>query len=104
MLVEQNGSWEVHLPFDPIGAHQDGAVITGAVVLTDTKPDDATKLLIQALGQNVRYTLDGTVPTATKGFQLKAGDPPVIIPLHSSTVVKVIEESATADLQYQWGK
>ena len=56
------------------------------------------------LGQNVRYTLDGTTPTASKGFLLKAGDPPVIIPITSGMLVKVIEEAASADLQYQWGK
>ena len=39
-----------------------------------------------------------------KGFQLVAGDPPVLLPVTSKTVIKVIEETATADLQYQWGK
>lgn len=92
----------VEFHFTPVGAHSDGVSISS--VQTLTCPADASKLLIQALGQNVRYTLDGTVPTASKGFQLKAGDPPVIIPVTSSTTVKVIEESATADLQYQFGK
>ena len=93
----------VELFFTPVGAHSDGPDISAAVPLTPPS-SDVSKLLIQALGQNVRYTLDGTVPTPTKGFQLKAGDPPVIIPITSATVVKVIEEAATADLQFQWGK
>lgn len=84
--------------FNPIGAHSDGATISSATVLT--KPaalaTGVAKLLIQALTQNVRYTLDGTTPTASKGFQLKAGDPPVIIPTGTYTVVTVIEETATA--------
>lgn len=87
--------------FTPVGAHSDGATISSATVLT--APAGANRLLIQALTQNVRYTLDGTTPTATKGFQLKAGDPPVLIPFRAGIVITVIEETATADLQYQWG-
>lgn len=90
------------LLFDPIGAHVDGPTISSATTLTP--PALATKVMIQALGQNVRFTLDGTTPTATTGFQLKAGDPPMILPLGNSTVIKVIQEAATADLQYQWGQ
>ena len=92
----------VEFHFTPVGAHSDGATISSAQTLTC--PADATKLLIQALGQNVRYTLDGTTPTATKGFQLKVGEPPALLSVTSETTVKVIEETATADLQYQWGK
>lgn len=93
----------VEFHFTPVGSHADGASISSALTLTPPN-DDASKLLMQALGQNVRFTLDGTTPTATKGFQLVAGDPPLLLPVTSSTTVKVIEETATADLQYQWGK
>ena len=89
------------LRFDPIGSHTDGTEISSATTLTPA--DGATKLLIQALDQNVRFTLDGTTPTASTGFQLVAGDPPVMIWVAGATV-KVIEEAATADLQYQWGR
>ena len=87
--------------FHVIGSHYDGTTISSAVTLTP--PAGATKLLIQALDQNVRYTLDGTAPTASKGFQLKDGDPPVQIPVGTGMTIKVIEEAATADIQYQWG-
>jgi hypothetical protein len=90
----------VETQFIPNGAHADGTVISTATVLTP--PAGATKLLIQALGQNVRFTLDGTTPTATLGFQLKAGDPPVLIPSRAGLTITVIEEAATCDLQYQW--
>lgn len=93
------GDWRDQLNFNPIGAHSDGATISSATTLTPAT--GATKILIQALSQNVRFTLDGTEPTASKGFQLKAGDPAVIIRLGNATVLKVIEEAATADLQYQ---
>jgi len=89
------------LRFDPIGSHHDGTDISSAATLTAA--DGATKLLIQALDQNVRLTLDGTTPTTSKGFQLQAGEPPVMIWAAGSTI-KVIEEAATADIQYQWGK
>lgn len=86
--------------FEPSGSHNDGLDISSAETLTI--PSTATKLLIQALTQNIRYTLDGTTPTASKGFQIKAGDPAVLIPLGNTTAIKVIEEAATADMQYQF--
>lgn len=97
-----NGSIPVNeLQFSPVGSHSDGAAISASTALIN--PPGATKLLIQALGQNVRFTLDGSDPTASKGFQLKAGDPPVIIPISANTSIHVIQETATADLQYQYG-
>lgn len=89
------------LTFNPVGAHNDGLDISSAVTLT--VPEGARKLLAQALTQNIRYTLDGTTPTTSAGFQLAAGDPPIVIPVDEDTTIKVIEEAATADLQYQFG-
>lgn len=96
------GDFRDALALNPIGAHFDGTTISSATTLTP--PAGATKILIQAMVQNVRFTLDGTAPEAAKGFQLKAGDPPVLIPLGNATVLKVIQEAATADIQYQWGE
>lgn len=90
--------------FEPVGAHVDGTVITSAVELTASAPAAATKIMIQAQAQNVRFTLDGTTPSATVGFTLVAGDPPIILQLGNDVEITVIEEAATADLQYQWGK
>jgi len=102
IVVVVNDSVAVsNLSFAPLGAHSDGATISSATTLTP--PTGATKIMIQALTQNVRFTLDGTAPTASKGFQLKSGDPAMIISIDSTTVLKVIQEAATADLQYQWG-
>jgi hypothetical protein len=95
------GNPEDTLEFEPVGSHFDGTDISSATELA--APSGATKLLIQALDQNIRITLDGTTPTATKGFQIKAGDPWQMIPLGNNTTVTVIEETATADIQYQWG-
>ena len=83
----------------PRGDHVSTNSLSSA--LTVTKPASARSILVQAITQNVRYTLDATTPTASVGFQIKAGDPPVLIPVHNSSI-KFIEETATAVLQYQW--
>jgi len=87
--------------FRPIGAHVDGTDISSAVVLTP--PGGETKIIIQALTQNIRYTLDGSTPAATTGFQLLATDGPIVIGIGKGLTLTVIEEAATADIQYQWG-
>lgn len=87
--------------FNPLGSHSSGADISSAVTLT--APAGATKLRMQAITQNVRYTLDGSTPTTSSGFELLAGDPAIIVPIESNTTVKVIEETSAADLEYQWG-
>ncbi len=89
------------LIFEPRGSHSSGADISGAVILV--RPAGATQIMMQALTQNVRFTLDGTNPTTGLGFQIKAGDPPMIIPVGSSATLKVVQETATASLQFQWG-
>lgn len=90
------------LPFTPIGAHTSQNNLSTARTLTPPNPT-ATKLLVQCITQNVRYTLDGTTPTSTLGFRLVAGDSPYIIPVAVGNTVKFIEETATAVLQTQWG-
>jgi hypothetical protein len=92
----------VQAPVNPLSgsAHVSNSVLSAAVTLAP--PTGATRLLIQAFTKNVRYTLDGTVPTAALGFQIRAGDPPQIIPIGEHTTIKVIEEAASANIQYQW--
>lgn len=85
--------------FEPVGSHNDGLDISSAVTISI--PTGATKILMQVIDKDARYTLDGTVPTASKGFQLKADDPPIIITFGNGTTLKMIEEAATADLNYQ---
>lgn len=86
----------------PIGAHVNDADISSADVLSAAA--GATMLLIQASGADVRYTLDGTTPTAAVGFTLFAtAEQPTLILLEDGVTVTVIEESASAILDYQWG-
>ena len=89
--------------FIPEGAHLQDATISSATTLT--KPSSgASKLLIQAVDQNLRFTLDGTAPTTSKGFVLEADKPPVLIQVGEGVTVKVIEETATGGVEYQWGR
>lgn len=87
--------------FQPLilGAH---TVVTElSTVVTLTKPDSGDALQIQAFANNVRVTMDGTTPTASVGFQLTAGQL-YQIDVGINSVIKIIEEEASASLQYQW--
>jgi hypothetical protein len=92
----------VDLPFVPLGSHTTNSSLSSAVTLTPAT--GATMLMIQSTGQNVRYTLDGTVPTASVGFRLTPGDGAVILPISPTSVVKVIQEAASGTVGYQWGR
>lgn len=87
----------------PLGAHSSRNDL--ATVRTLTLESGADGVWLQAITQNVRITITpsatGTAATATLGFQLKAGDPPVLVDVPSGVVVKAIEEAATAVLQQQ---
>ncbi len=87
--------------FDVVGAHQSNSTLSAAVALTP--PAGATRLLIQAFGANVRYTLDGTAPTATVGFRLTADADPVLLLIGAGMTVTIIQEATGASIQYQWG-
>lgn len=84
----------------PSGAHNSGLSISSAQTITI--PDGATKWIVQTIDQNVRYTLDGTTPTTSSGFRLTADRDPIVIPISPGTTLKVIEETGTADLEYQF--
>jgi hypothetical protein len=60
----------------------------------------ATHIQMQALEQNIRYTIDESQATATHGFQLAAGAIS-LIPVPNSGV-SVFEEAAGAIVQYQF--
>ena len=87
--------------FHPLGAHQSATDYSSAV--TVTIPTGADRFMIQTVTQNIRFTLDGTAPTTTKGFQIKAGEYPGVFPLHNESVLKIIEEAATAVVELQFG-
>jgi hypothetical protein len=93
---------DTSLGFDPIGAHYDGVDLS--TVKTYYPMTEASKVMLQTRGANVRYTLarDAT-PSATAGFTLYDGSDPIILPVGPNTVFKFIQESPTADFQMQFG-
>lgn len=85
----------------PIGTHTTNSSLSSAVSIT--APDSAEKIWIQAFTNNIRWTMDGTTPTASTGFQLIAGSIIEIDFNYSKVVtIKVIEETASASIQYQF--
>ncbi len=59
----------------------------GALVMT------ARYAVLQAEAQSLRYTVDGTTPTATNGFILPANSPVTLMPAELRAI-KVIEVTA----------
>lgn len=93
--------------YEPVGVHTTNSSLASAVTLTRPSlssypnANQIRLLQIQAFSQNVRYTLDGTTPTASVGFQLLAGQV-ATFGIDPATVVSVIQEAASASVQYQW--
>ena len=98
-IADANGD-PVLFSGDVVGAHSSDYNISAAVTLF--KPAGANGIILQALTQNIRFTLDGTTPTASVGFQIpSAAWGPTFIPVPGASI-KIIQEAATASLQYQW--
>ena len=81
-------------------SHHSSTLGTGALTLS--LPLSASGILMQALAQNIRYTLDGTTPAAASGFQLKAGDPPIYIQFTKGMVLTFFRETSGAILEYEY--
>ena len=61
-------------------------------------PPDAKGVLMQAISGNIRYTIDGTTATASVGFRLLDSAEPTFY-RGKLSLISMIEESATAELQ-----
>lgn len=83
-----------------VGNHTSNSSISSATVIT--VPANANGVLLQALTQNVRAKFDGNDPSASDGFQIKADDPASLYPVGEGKSFKVIQETATANIQYQF--
>lgn len=91
-------------PFNPMDVHTQRADLT--VVRTLAVPNvtlPISKIIIQAFDQNIRYTLDGSDPTVGFGFRLTATNDPIMITIGPNTILKFLEEAATATLSFVWG-
>lgn len=86
--------------FAPVGVHTQTAALANATAIS--VPDGANALLVQATGRDIRFTIDGSTPTATKGFLILAGGSPTLLMAPSDDCVfTFIETGATATLEYQ---
>lgn len=86
--------------FTPVDAHTQSSALSNATAIS--VPAGANGLLVQATGRDIRFTLDGTTPTATKGFVILAGGSPMLLMAPSDDCVfTFIETAATATLEYQ---
>jgi hypothetical protein len=86
----------------PVGSHGYDATISAATVLSRPAGFSPDGVLLQAIDQDVSFTIDGTTPTASIGFVIKAGADPVLIDMSGGQTLTVIEVTATATVQYQW--
>lgn len=77
---------------------------TGTAVKVITFGNNEQGCYVQALTQNIRVTIGTTAPVASGndvGFQLKAGDPAVLFTGQPGMTLNIIQETATAVVQYQ---
>jgi hypothetical protein len=87
------------IPYKPLANHVQNTSLSSVQSLL--LPAGANGVLLQATSQNVRIRIDGVAPTASVGFQIRAGDPVVLIPLWQNATIRAIEEAASAKLDYQ---
>lgn len=86
--------------YRPVGAHTQDNTFSSAKAIAI--PDGANGLLVQCATQNVRYTIDGTTPTATVGFLLNKDTSPVLLyKIDDDCIFTFIETAATAVIIYQ---
>lgn len=83
----------------PVGSHGSDATISAATEIA--VPAGANAMQLQATGQNVRYTVDGTTPSASVGFVLVADADAVFVPANDGMTIRVIEVSAGGAIQWQ---
>lgn len=95
----------IEAPYLTVGSHTRLDVDPGGDWIAKPNPNDSglepTHLQMQAIGENVRYTLDASQATATHGFRLTAAAAAVIVPVPNGGV-SVFEEASGAIVQYQW--
>lgn len=91
-----------NIQFIPRGNHTQLSSVNLSVAGAIVASGDAYKVLVQAQTQNVRFAFSSNV-SSIFGFQVKAGDPPTLIPIVTGASLFVIAETAGAVLDYQLG-
>lgn len=82
-----------------VGAQTQNTSLSSVVTLTVTSP--ANGFFLQAIGQNIYVTFDGSTPASTLGFTLFAGADAKFYPFPPGTALKFKEAAASATLNYQ---
>lgn len=102
-MADIRSQFTILSPFTPMAnqPHRSNLVNT---LFTMNIPIGCSEVLVQATVQNIRYTVNGTNPTAASGFVLISGNDPLVIPVTGNTVLKFIAETAGAILQHQFGE
>jgi uncharacterized protein YcgI (DUF1989 family) len=86
-----------------IYAHTSTDLVVGTI-MTINVPRGVRYILAQAIDQNIRYVISGSVcdPSQTSGFQLVAGNDPLAISVLGGQTVDFIAEAAGARLEMQF--
>ena len=93
----------IEAPVIPVGSHTQVTNATLASAQTLTAPSDCDGILWQNIGtQNISFTIDGTTPTATKGFLLFPTTEPRVVTVGGGITLKVIRVASGAALDYVW--
>jgi hypothetical protein len=94
----RNKNWE------PVKCYQDQSIAAsvgltglGSTVFTQSEVDRSSAMMIQSTGDAVRWTDDGTTPTATLGFFQTEDNPPFFYTGDLSALL-FIEESTSTDI------
>lgn len=86
--------------YTPIGDLVTEALGAGAYTLAI--PSRVSGVFIQTKVQKVYYTIDGTTPTSSVGFELQTGKAPLYVPIKKATSLKFIRDAAGAILEAQF--
>lgn len=85
----------------PIGSHVQRSDLAAAKDVA--VPARASHVLVSTTTESIRLTFDGsTAPTAAKGIHVGAGAAPLLLPVEANGTIKMIEEGATAVVDYQF--
>lgn len=90
--------------FSPSSVEVHHSVALGAALYTPYIPPNVKCILIQATGDDVRFTLDGTVPTAAIGFRLFVDGFPLLFEITERTNIKFFGETGNSVIQYCFGE
>lgn len=92
------------IDFIPDSREVHKTITLGAAVYVPYFPQNAHKIMMQANTKDLRYTLDGTTPSATVGFHLAAEASPITIEVNEHVKLQVIREESGTILQYEIGE